>query len=241
MPAHVAARDHEGGGQPERHHQTGDQQELERRGPRRSHRESYAAESHEFRRYPWAMDPEVPADVTEGPRAAARTWQPGIPSLREHLPSLVWGAALPIARLLPGAPPRAHRRPGPHHRRRLLRRLGRPAVRPAAPGRPRRRRRPLRASRVGVVSSTLLGGNAYVLKVRDAAFTAALRRRLHRHALHARPSRVLLRRPLPLGGNRPRQGVRLRPAARGAHGAAHLPRALGGLGHRVGRRGGVRA
>ena len=28
--------------------------------------------------------------------AAADAWQPGIPDLREHLPSIVWGAAFPI-------------------------------------------------------------------------------------------------------------------------------------------------
>src|ERR1700722_1342421 len=44
------------------------------------------------------MDPEAPGG-TEGPTAPpppASSWQPGIPSIREHLPSLIFGAALPI-------------------------------------------------------------------------------------------------------------------------------------------------
>ena len=99
---------------------------------------------------------------------------------------------------------RAHRRPGADRRRLLLGRLDRPPVRPPAHGRRRRGRRPRRLRR-RVITSTLLGGNAYVLKVRDGFFTAALRRRLHRHALHPRPPRLLLRQPLPLRRQGPRK------------------------------------
>jgi hypothetical protein len=102
--------------------------------------------------------------------AAADDWQPGVPSVREHLPSIIWGAALPIAVYFVVR----------HHvhtdtqaliiagcfsaawiiiqfiRQRKIDVVG--AI-------------VLFGFVVGVVSSTLLGGNAYVLKVRDAFFT----------------------------------------------------------------------
>ncbi len=115
------------------------------------------------------MDPEVPAG-TRGPSPGPE-WRPGIPTIREHLPSLVWGAALPIAVYFLVR----------HHvhtdaqalivaggfsggwvvlqfaRRRQVDLVG-AAV--------------LLGFAVGVVSSVLLGGNTYVLKIRDAALTA---------------------------------------------------------------------
>jgi hypothetical protein len=126
------------------------------------------------------MEPGVPTepDGAEGtpPGPWGRSgpgpaWQPGVPSLREHLPSLVWGAALPIGAyfLL-----RSHVQTDTQAlliaggfsvawvvlqfvRQRTVDVVG--AV-------------VLVGFAVGVASSTLLGGNAYVLKVRDAAFTA---------------------------------------------------------------------
>ena len=98
-------------------------------------------------------------------------WQPGIPSIREHLPSLIFGAALPIGVYF----------------------IVRSHVRTDAAGLViagcfsvawiviqfvRQRRVDVVGAivlvgfAVGVISSTLLGGNAYVLKVRDAFFTA---------------------------------------------------------------------
>ena len=65
---------------------------------------------------------------------------------------------------------------------------------------------------VGVVGSTLLGGNAYVLKVRDGFFTAlfgvACIVTLY---THDRPALFYVGRYLS-AGQRPRQGVRLRPS-----------------------------
>ena len=107
-----------------------------------------------------------------GPAPSSLTgWQPGIPSVREHLPSLVFGAALPIGVYF----------------------LVRSHVRTDTAGLivagcfsvgwiviqfVRQRRIDVVGAIVlfgfviGVVSSTLLGGNDYVLKVRDAFFTA---------------------------------------------------------------------
>src|SRR5260370_29676086 len=44
------------------------------------------------------MEPEAPGGTQRPPEVASSgvSWQPGIPSLREHLPSLIFGAALPI-------------------------------------------------------------------------------------------------------------------------------------------------
>jgi hypothetical protein len=109
------------------------------------------------------MAPEAPDE--------GRPWQPGIPSLREHLPSLVWGAALPIGvyflvrrhvhtdtnALIVAGCFSAGWIVVQFARQRKVDVVG--AV-------------VLFGFAVGVVSSTLLGGNAYVLKVRDAFFTA---------------------------------------------------------------------
>ncbi len=125
------------------------------------------------------MQPEEPgADETPpsapdlGPAPSSLTgWQPGIPSVREHLPSLVFGAALPIGVYF----------------------LVRSHVRTDTAGLivagcfsvgwiviqfVRQRRIDVVGAivlfgfAIGVVSSTLLGGNDYVLKVRDAFFSA---------------------------------------------------------------------
>ncbi len=131
-----------------------------------------------MRRYPCTMEPGTPA-VPGGPERtppgpplhSGVSWQPGVPSLREHLPSLVWGAALPIGvyflvrshvhtdtqALLVAGGFSAVWIVVQFVRRRTVDVVG--AV-------------VLFGFAVGVVSSTLLGGNAYVLKVRDAAFTA---------------------------------------------------------------------
>ena len=117
------------------------------------------------------MEPEAPGGTSGAPPPPAPAWQPGIPSIREHLPSLVFGAALPIgvyflARPHVGTDATALVVAGGFSvawivlqfvRQRKVDVVG--AV-------------VLLGFAVGVVSSTLLGGNAYVLKVRDAFFTA---------------------------------------------------------------------
>ena len=122
------------------------------------------------RRYPWSMEPATPV-VPEAPEPPDPSWRPGIPSLRQHLPSLVWGAALPISVYFLV---RSHVHTDAHAlivaggfssawvilqfvRRRTVDIVG--AV-------------VLLGFAVGVVSSTVLGGNEYVLKIRDAGFTA---------------------------------------------------------------------
>ena len=98
-------------------------------------------------------------------------WTPGIPSVREHLPSLVFGAALPIAVYF-GV--RSH----VHTDTQALIAAGSVSVAWILVQFVRQRRIDfvgaivLFGFAVGVVSSTLLGGNSYVLKVRDAFFTA---------------------------------------------------------------------
>ncbi len=115
-----------------------------------------------------AVASDITSDTTPD---ALGGWQPGIPSVREHLPSLFFGAALPIGIYF----------------------LVRSHVRTDTAGLiiagcfsvawiviqfVRQRRVDvvgaivLAGFAVGVLSSTLLGGNAYVLKVRDAFFTA---------------------------------------------------------------------
>jgi len=111
------------------------------------------------------------AGGTEGAPNAGREWRPGIPSVREHLPSLIWGAALPIGIYFLV---RSHVRTDSAAlivagcfsagwillqfvRRRSVDAVGIIVLSGFA---------------VGIVSSTLLGGNAYVLKVRDGFFTA---------------------------------------------------------------------
>jgi len=124
------------------------------------------------------MEPGAPAapggteETPPGPQGhAGPSWQPGVPSLREHLPSLVWGAALPIGVYFLV---RSH----VHTDTQALVIAGGFSVAWIVLQFVRQRKVDavgavvLFGFAVGVVSSTLLGGNAYVLKVRDAAFTA---------------------------------------------------------------------
>jgi hypothetical protein len=130
---------------------------------------------------PLASGPPSESDGTSGGTPAAgdagpntptgEQWQPGIPSIREHLPSLIWGAALPIAVYFLVR----------HHVQTDTQALiiaGGFSVAWIVFQFVRQRRVDfvgavvLVGFAVGVVSSTLLGGNSYMLKVRDAFFTA---------------------------------------------------------------------
>ena len=118
------------------------------------------------------MEPEAPGG-TEGPPAVpppGSSWQPGVPSIREHLPSLIFGAALPIGvyfvvRQHVDTDTQALIIAGCFSvgwivlqfvRQRSVDVVG-VAV--------------LAGFAIGVITSTLLGGNAYMLKVRDGFFT----------------------------------------------------------------------
>jgi hypothetical protein len=121
------------------------------------------------------MDP-VPTPGQEGEKRGEAIpplelhWQSVVPSIREHLPSVVWGAALPIAayflvRHHVGNDTQALLIAGgvsgawvvfQFVRQRKIDVVG--AI-------------VLLSFALGVASSTLLGGNTYVLKVRDAFFT----------------------------------------------------------------------
>ena len=114
---------------------------------------------------------------TAGSRAGTGTgpadqWQPGLPSIREHLPSLIWGAGLPIcvyflvrrhvhtdadALIIAGCFSAAWIFVQ-FVRQRRVDIIGALVLLGFA---------------VGVVGSTLLGGNTYVLKVRDSFLTGA--------------------------------------------------------------------
>jgi hypothetical protein len=123
------------------------------------------------------MEPEAPVPGgTEGPPAPrpplpGSSWQPGIPSLRENLPSLIFGAALPIGIYFLV---RKH----VHTDAQALIIAGCFSVVWIVVQFIRQRRVDVVGAVVllgfaaGLVTSTLLGGNAYVLKVRDAFFTA---------------------------------------------------------------------
>ena len=118
------------------------------------------------------MEPGAgPQDDGAAPGTPGPDWQPGVPSLREHLPSIVWGAVLPLGVYFLV---RRHVRSDTQAliiaggfsaawivfqfvRQRRIDIVG--AV-------------VLAGFAVGVGGSELLGGNAYVLKVRDAFFTA---------------------------------------------------------------------
>jgi hypothetical protein len=99
-------------------------------------------------------------------------WQPGIPSIREYLPSLLFGAALPI-----GAYFLVRRHV--HTDTQALIVAGCFSVGWILLQFVRQRKvdvvglAVLFGFALGVVASTLLGGNAYVLKVRDGFFTLA--------------------------------------------------------------------
>jgi hypothetical protein len=98
-------------------------------------------------------------------------WTPGIPSVKKLLPSLVFGAVVPIALYFAVRPHVSTDAEG-------LIVAGSASVAWILIQFARHRRIDfvgaivLFGFLVGVVSSTLLGGNAYVLKVRDAFFTA---------------------------------------------------------------------
>ena len=98
------------------------------------------------------------------------TWQPGIPSLREHLPSVIFGAALPIGVYFLV---RKH----VHTDAQALIVAGCFSVAWILLQFVRQRTVDIVGAAVlvgfaaGVIASTLLGGNAYVLKVRDGFFT----------------------------------------------------------------------
>jgi hypothetical protein len=118
------------------------------------------------------MDPAPdPPEAVRTPATSDPDWQPGLPSIREHLPSLIWGAALPIGVYFLVR----------HHVNTDAQALiiaGSFSVAWIVFQFVRQRRVDVIGAivlfgfAVGVVSSTLLGGNAYVLKVRDGFFTA---------------------------------------------------------------------
>jgi hypothetical protein len=115
------------------------------------------------------VDGGVRAQEPESPPTPG--FQP-IPSLRAHLPSAVFGAAIPLAVYFLV---RGH----VHSDTAALIIAGAFSVGWVLVEVLRRRRIDLVGSivlfgfAVGILSSTLLGGNAYVLKIRDAAFIAA--------------------------------------------------------------------
>jgi hypothetical protein len=117
------------------------------------------------------MGPEAPGGGGGAPAPPGPAWQPGIPSVREQLPSLVFGAVLPIG---------AYFLVRPHvgtDTTALIVAGGFSVAWILLQGIRRRKVDVVGAAvlfgfTVGVVSSTLLGGNAYVLKVRDGFFTA---------------------------------------------------------------------
>ncbi len=116
------------------------------------------------------MDPEAPRDAPPEAAPAAHGPLRVVPSVREHLPSLVFGAALPIGVYFVA---RSH----VHTDAQALIVAGCFSVGWILLQAARQRRVDfvgaivLFGFAVGVVTSTLLGGNAYVLKVRDAFFT----------------------------------------------------------------------
>ncbi len=98
------------------------------------------------------------------------SWTPGVPSVKEHLPSIVFGAAVPLAVYFSV---RSHVNTDTQ----ALIIAGSFSVAWILIQFVRQRRIDfvgaivLSGFAVGVLSSTLLGGNSYVLKVRDAFFT----------------------------------------------------------------------
>jgi hypothetical protein len=121
------------------------------------------------------MEPEAPGG-TEGPPAPpppSSSWQPGIPSIREHLPSLIFGGALPIGVYFLA---RRH----VHSDTQALIIAGCFSVGWNILQFVRQRRVDVVGAAVlvgfalGVITSELLGGNAYMLKVRDGFLTLLL-------------------------------------------------------------------
>jgi hypothetical protein len=125
---------------------------------------------------PPASDAAAPApapapDSAPAAPAVDPSWTPGVPSIKELLPSLVFGAAVPIGVYFAVRPHVSTDAEG-------LIAAGSASVAWILIQFVRQRQLDfvgaivLFGFVVGVVSSTLLGGNSYVLKVRDAAFTA---------------------------------------------------------------------
>lgn len=118
------------------------------------------------------MDPDGPGgtDGAPTPSPSAPGWQPGIPSLREHLPSVIFGAALPIGvyflvRKHVHTDAQALIIAGCFSVAWILLQFARQRTVDVVGA------AVLVGFAVGVIASTLLGGNAYVLKVRDGFFT----------------------------------------------------------------------
>lgn len=111
-------------------------------------------------------DPAAPARGT-----GTSGWTPGIPTIREHVPSLIFGAAVPIGVYFAV-------RSRVHTDATALIIAGCFSVSWILVQFVRQRRVDVVGAivlfgfAISVVTSTLLGGNAYVLKVRDAAFSA---------------------------------------------------------------------
>jgi hypothetical protein len=118
------------------------------------------------------MAPEGPGGTAKAPAAPplGPAWQPGIPTIREHLPSLVFGGALPIgvyflvrghvqsdttALIVAGCISVGW----------ILLQFARQRTLDVVGG------TVLMGFALGVLTSTLLGGNDYMLKVRDGFFT----------------------------------------------------------------------
>ena len=118
------------------------------------------------------MEPHEGGEPAEQPAAPPTQGFQPIPSVREHLPSAVFGAAVPLAVYFLV---RGH----VHGDAQALIIAGAFSVAWVLFQAVRQRRVDLVGTivlfgfAVGVLSSALLGGNAYVLKIRDAAFTAA--------------------------------------------------------------------
>ncbi len=118
------------------------------------------------------MEPDGPggAQGPSDPPAPEAAWQPGIPSLREHLPSLTFGAALPIGAYFVA-------RPHVHSDTQALIVAGCFSVAFILIQFARRRTvdvvgaAVLAGFAIGLITSTVFGGNDYMLKVRDGFFT----------------------------------------------------------------------
>jgi hypothetical protein len=123
-----------------------------------------------------SSEAEAEAEAADAPDAPPTSvpvpeWQPGVPDLKEHLPSLLWGAAVPIAVYFLVR----HR---VHSDAQALIIAGSFSVAWIVLQFVRQRRIDfvgaivLFGFTVGVASSIVLHGNTYVLKIRDAFFTA---------------------------------------------------------------------
>lgn len=118
------------------------------------------------------MAPEAPGGSAEapGPYGPEASWQPGIPTIREHLPSLVFGGAVPLGiyflvRAHVQSDAQALILAGSFSAGWILLQFARQRAIDVVGA------AVLLGFAVGVITSTLLGGNAYLLKVRDGFFT----------------------------------------------------------------------